>query len=237
MDEVLERARGDARALLDGGVDGVLVENFGDAPFHPGPVPPETVAALARAVAEVAGLPGSGPTGVNVLRNDARAALGIAAATGADFIRINVHVGTMATDQGLLQGRAWETLRLRRALGLRTAILADVHVKHAAPLAGREPGEEARDTWERGGADGLVVSGPRTGEPTEPRRIDAVKDAAPGAPVWVGSGVTLDSAASLLARADGAIVGSALQAEGRAGRRVDPARVQALVATVRSLWG
>lgn len=41
----------DAEALAAGGVDGVILENFGDAPFHKGtrddPVPPDVVAGLA----------------------------------------------------------------------------------------------------------------------------------------------------------------------------------------------
>src|SRR5689334_11600945 len=46
---VLARAVEDARALVEGGCDAILVENFGDAPFHPRAVPPETVASLALA--------------------------------------------------------------------------------------------------------------------------------------------------------------------------------------------
>ena len=54
------------------------------------------------------------PVGVNVLRNDAAAALAVARVVGARFIRVNVHTGAMWSDQGLLQGRAHETLRRRR---------------------------------------------------------------------------------------------------------------------------
>src|SRR5262249_4211077 len=132
LEAVLRRAREDAEALVAGGVDGVMVENFGDAPFYPERVPPETVAAMtraARAVVEVVSV----PVGVNVLRNDAAAALAIAGVVGASFIRVNVHTGAMWSDQGLLQGRAHETLRQRRALGARVLILADVLVKHAVP--------------------------------------------------------------------------------------------------------
>jgi uncharacterized protein len=106
----------DAAALERAGFDGVIVENYMDVPFHPGAVPPVTIAAMTRivsAVVEACRI----PVGVNVLRNDARAALSIAAVTGAAFIRVNVHTGAMWTDQGLLTGSAHETLRLRRVLG------------------------------------------------------------------------------------------------------------------------
>jgi hypothetical protein len=66
----------------------------------------ETVASLALCVGAVIAAAGKTPVGVNVLRNDARAALGICAATGAKFVRVNVHSGVAATDQGWIEGRA-----------------------------------------------------------------------------------------------------------------------------------
>jgi hypothetical protein len=225
LDLVLHRATEDARLLAEGGFDGLLVENFLDAPFHPDAVPPETVAAMTRAVMEVRAVAGDLPVGVNVLRNDARAALAVAAATGAAFVRVNVHTGTMWADQGPLVGRAHETVRQRATLRLACAIWADVHVKHATPAPGHRLEDAARDTWERGMADALVVSGMRTGEATEPERIAAVRAAVPEAEVWVGSGATPETAADLLAVADGLIVGSVLQRGGKAGAGVEGARV------------
>jgi hypothetical protein len=232
MRAVLERARADARALAEAGMDGVLVENFLDAPFFGGAVPPETVAAVTRAAAEVvAELSALSPVpvGVNVLRNDARAALGAAVAAGAVFVRVNVHVGTMWTDQGVLEGRAARTLRARAALGARIALLADVLVKHATPPPGLTVEAAAADTWTRGLADALVVSGAGTGMETDLERVARARAGAPGAPVLVGSGVTPATVARVLERSDGAIVGSALARDGRAGAGVDPGRVSALV--------
>lgn len=232
VEEVEDRALSDARALAAGGMDGVLVENFLDAPFFAGPVPPETVAAMARLVRAVRGEVGV-PVGVNVLRNDAHAALAVAVAAEAAFIRVNVHTGAMWTDQGLVQGRAAETLRTRRALGTDVAILADVLVKHATPPPGLTAEGAAADTWTRGLADALVASGTGTGAPTSLEEIRRVAEGAPGAPVLVGSGVTPATVAELLAVADGAIVGTALTREGRAGSGVDPARVERLVSAAR----
>jgi uncharacterized protein len=228
LGEVVARAVTEARILSEEGMDGVMVENYGDIPFHPGAVPPETVAAMAvvvRAVLEAVEV----PVGVNVLRNDAHAALAVAAATGARFIRVNVHTGAMWSDQGLIQGRAHETLRLRRTLAPEVAILADVLVKHAVPPAGVEAGEAARDQWHRGLADGLVVTGPATGTPVGGSRLEAVREAAPEAPLWIGSGVTPGTVGELLPRADGAIVGSVLHREGIAGAGIQRERVAALM--------
>lgn len=229
MAEVVRRAVADAEALTRGGMDGVLVENFLDAPFYADGVAAETVAAMARVVVELVDACAV-PVGVNVLRNDARAALGIAVACDASFIRVNVHTGLMWTDQGEIEGRAADTLRVRRALGADVAILADVHVKHATPPPGERLEAAAADAWHRGLADALVVSGEATGRATATEDVRRVREGAPDAPVFVGSGVTPDTVAGLLRVADGAIVGTAVSRQGRAGSGVDVERVRALVA-------
>jgi membrane complex biogenesis BtpA family protein len=107
-------ALADADALAEGGAGAIMVENFHDVPFYPEEVPPITVAALTALIGAMRRRHPRLPAGVNVLRNDARAAVSIAAVTGAAFVRVNVHAGSAVTDQGLLHGRAHETLRLRR---------------------------------------------------------------------------------------------------------------------------
>ncbi|MHC4730305.1 MAG: BtpA/SgcQ family protein, partial [Planctomycetota bacterium] len=134
MRKVIGRAVKDAEAYAGGGVHALIVENYGDAPFLKDHLPPETVAALTRCAAAVRDAVAL-PLGINALRNDARAALGIAVAVGASFVRVNVHTGVVATDQGLVEGRAAETLRVRAALGAEAVkIVADAHVKHGRPL-------------------------------------------------------------------------------------------------------
>jgi uncharacterized protein len=232
MAEVVRRALEDAQALAEGGVDGVMVENFGDAPFYPDRVPPETVAAMtiaAQAVVNALTL----PVGVNVLRNDAAAALAIASVVGASFIRVNVHTGAMWSDQGLLQGRAHETLRQRRSLGAPVLILADVLVKHAVPPAPLRIEGVARDLIERGLADGLIVSGEGTGIATDIEDVQRVKAVAGRTPIWVGSGVTPENAPELRSLADGVIAGTALKRDGEVLAPVDIVRIRALVAALR----
>lgn len=234
MDAVVERALDDARALVQGGMDGIVVENFLDAPFYPGRVPAETIAALSVVVREVV-LAVSVPVGVNVLRNDGVAAIAIAGAAGARFVRVNVHTGVMLGDQGWLHGEAHETVRLRQRLGAEVAILADVMVKHATPPPGLDLAQAARDAHERGLADGLIVTGQATGAATDCDRIRVVKEAVPNAPVWIGSGLSVENLAELLPLADGAIVGSALMRGGRAGQPVEIERVQRLVEAAKSV--
>lgn len=233
MQHVLDRAQRDADALIAGGVDGIIVENYGDTPFYPDHVPAVTVAALTSAVTQIRKLTNL-PLGVNALRNDAIAALSIAAVTGAQFIRVNVHAGAMLTDQGWITGRAHETLRLRAALAAQVAIFADVMVKHAVAPPGLTIEDAAADAFQRGGADALIVSGKATGAPTHRDDLQRVQYAVPNAPLWVGSGVTADNAVELLDIAAGVIVGSALERDGKAGQEVVTDKVRQLVDVVRN---
>lgn len=233
FDRVLAAAVSDARVLAQAGFDALLVENYGDTPFHADDVPKVTVAAMARAVSEVIRAVDL-PVGVNVLRNDAPAALAVASATGAAFIRVNVLTWSMHTDQGPITGRAAELTRLRSALGPRIGILADVFVKHAVPPPGLSLEQAAADTWERGGADGLIVTGPSTGREASLDDLRRVKEAAPGAPVYAGSGVAVASVAAVLGVADGVIVGTALKRDGIAAAPVEPGRARAFVAAARA---
>lgn len=227
FEELLGHAVRDAVAYARGGADAVIIENFGDIPFTKDAVPPETVAAMAAAGRAVrAAIPL--PIGFNVLRNDARAALALCASCGGSFIRVNVHCGAMVTDQGVIEGRAFETLRLRRQLAPDVQIFADVHVKHAAPLAPLPIEIAARDTLERGLADALIISGTGTGTATDLSEVERVRAACPKARILIGSGITAASVADYLRAADGVIVGSSLKRNGRLRDLVDARRVAAL---------
>jgi membrane complex biogenesis BtpA family protein len=208
---VIDRAVRDARALLEGGCDGFVVENFGDRPFTRGRVEAETVAAMSRVIAEVLRAVYM-PFGVNVLRNDPLSALAIAAATGAAFIRVNVHTGAMLTDQGIIEGDAYATLRKRASLAPDVLVFADHLVKHATPLGPIDAMQSAKDLRMRGMADALIVTGAETGAPADPARLSAMRTVV-DAPLLVGSGITPENA-NAFREADGAIVGTALQRDG-----------------------
>jgi len=228
MDAVIEFAVNDARAYERGGAHGLFVENFGDIPFTKGPVAPETIAAMAaagRAIRQAIKL----PIGFNVLRNDACAALALCAVCRGAFIRVNVHTGAMLTDQGLIEGNAYETLRYRQRICPEAQIFADVHVKHAVPLGNWTIEDSARDTVERGLVDALIVSGAGTGLQAELADVERVRRAAPTTKILLGSGVTLANAPDFLPLADGFIVGSSLKLSGKLYNPVDAKRVAALV--------
>lgn len=225
---IITLASTDAQVLEQAGFTALMVENFGDAPFRATRVDPHTVSCM-TVVGQALRAATRLPIGVNVLRNDPLAALAVAAACGAAFVRINVHCGVYATDQGIIEGRADETLRYRRLLGTTTAIFADVHVKHARPLSTTSIGDAAEETAYRGRADALIVSGTATGKPTDLADVRAVKAAVADRPVYIGSGATADNIGAVLAIADGAIVGTAIKRDGRTTAPVDAVRAAAFV--------
>jgi membrane complex biogenesis BtpA family protein len=234
MAEIIKAAVADAVAYERGGAHAVIVENFGDVPFTKSSVAPETIAAMTAAGCAVRAVVKL-PLGFNVLRNDAKAALALCAACGGDFIRINVHSGAMLTDQGLIEGDAYNTLRYRETIAPGAQIFADVHVKHAVPLGDWSLEDAANDTLERGLADALIVSGIGTGKAADLDDVRRVRATCPRAKILLGSGASLENVNSFLRIADGAIVGSSLKRDGKLSNPVDAKRVAALVKAVEKI--
>ena len=227
--EIRSRSLSDAGMLIDNGIDGVIIENYGDAPFCPDSIEPHTTAALTLVVGEIRERHPQTPIGLNVLRNDAKSAIAIATITDAHFIRVNVHTGAMLTDQGIIQGKAHETLRYRSTLKSEVKIFADIAVKHAVPLAPIDILASAEDTYHRGLADALIVTGTATGRSTNLDQLKTVKSTVPQASIFAGSGVTTDNLVEVLQYADGVIVGTSIKRDGVTTNEVDPDRVRALI--------
>lgn len=235
LEPVLARAEQEAAALTSGGVDGIIIENFFDAPFAKNSIDTATACAMALAAHRVK-VVSKLPIGINALRNDGRSALAIAASSGAEFIRVNVYTGAMLTDQGIIEGEAHDLLLYRKLLGAehKIKILADVMVKHAVPLGiGTDIKQQAKDTVFRGRADAVVVSGIATGSSPDPTDLKAVREALPDTPIFVGSGSSKENAGELLKIANGLIVASSLKRQGILENPVDVDRVRSLVDTVK----
>lgn len=205
VEELVDYALEEEARLSAAGVDAVIVENVGDTPLLKHGLPPYVVACMTRvvrAVVEQSRL----AVGVNMLRNGCVEALSVAHAAGARFIRCNIMVGAYATDQGIIEGCAAELLRVKRLLGADTLLLGDVHVKHAHPLFDVPIEYAAQDLAERGGADAVIVSGPRSPIPPSEEALASVKNSV-GKPVLVGSGITLGNVRRFYELCDGLIIG------------------------------
>ena len=229
---VIDRAEQEMTALASGGVDGIIVENFFDAPFTKDRVDPAVVSAMTLIVQRLMNLV-TLPVGINVLRNDAQSAIAIATCVRAHFIRVNVLTGVMATDQGVIEGQAHQLLRYRRELGSDVKIFADVLVKHARPLGSPNLTTAVLETIERGLADGVILSGWATGSPPPLEDLELASAAANGTPVFIGSGANWENISTLMQAADGVIVSSSLKRRGRIEQPIDPIRVSQFVEAAR----
>lgn len=229
---VLGRAEQEATALASGGVNGIIVENFFDAPFAKDRVDPAIVSAMTLVVERLTNLL-TVPIGINVLRNDALSAMAIASCTQAQFIRVNILSGIMATDQGLIEGQARDLLRYRRELGSDVKILADVLVKHGRPLGSPNLTTAVQETIERALADAVILSGWSTGSPPSLEDLELASAAAAGIPVFIGSGASWENISTLMRAADGVIVSSSLKRHGRIEQPIDPIRVSQFVEATR----
>ena len=227
---IVEAVRADLEILLPAGVDSVMFCNEGDRPYalRAGP---EGVAVMTRVVAELA--PRDRPFGVDFLW-DAQAALAIAVATGASFIR-EVTTGVYESDMGLWNTDAAGLLRERRRLGAeQVRILMNVTPELASPIGRRSVAEVSRSAVVSSLADAILVSGPMQGAEPPLESLREAKDAIGGAvPVLLNTGAKSTNVRDYLAVADGVVVGSDLKVDGHTWNPVERRRVERFLAAAR----
>ncbi len=236
MNTIVRHAVEEARSYAEGGMDGIIVENSWDLPFlRPEDIWHETVATMS-VVADSVRQATSLPIGINVLANAGEAAIAVAKASGASFIRVNQWVNAYVSNEGIVQGDSAKILRYRSTLKAEdVAIFADVHVKHGAHaiVADRTVEEQARDV-EFFDADVAIATGNHTGDATPIGEIENIRSGT-HLPLLIGSGLSVENAFDLLAKADGAIVGTSLKENGSWWGRVSVDRARALVREVSKL--
>jgi len=231
MTDIVDQAVNEARLLIDSGFDAVIVENMHDLPYLRRQVGPEIIAAMTTICTAVRTAIAA-PIGIQILAGANHAALAVAHATGANFIRAEGFVFATVADEGLLdEADAGPLLRYRKVIGAdNIAILCDIKKKHSShSLTADLDIAETAKAAAFFGADGLVITGSATGNPTEPDDLAAVRDAVE-LPILVGSGVTHETVPGLFTHADALIVGSSCKCDGRWDQPIDPKRVELIVA-------
>lgn len=233
MTQILDSALKDAENLAEGGCDALLVENMADLPYLNGHVGPEIVAAMAVAVNRVVSRFDL-PVGIQVLAGANKEAMGIAATTGASFIRAECFAYAHVADEGLMNASAAEVLRLRKHLdATHVKVWADIQKKHSchAITSDAQLGDLAHG-FSFCGADALIVTGVSTGCEAHIEDVSKVRPA--GLPVVIGSGITADNAAKFAAKADGLIVGTSIKIDGNWRNPVDRSRVATIARALSS---
>lgn len=230
--QIVEQALAEAEVLTDAGFDAIILENMHDRPYMKGEVGPEIVATMSRVCAEVRKITRL-PLGVQVLAGANEAAMAVAHAGGADFIRAEGFLFGHMADEGLIEATAGPLLRYRKMIGAqKVKILCDIKKKHCSHSITADVGlAETARAAEFFCADGLVVTGVATGAKTKPSDLQEAADAT-SLPIWIGSGVTLENLGEYQ-QAHGLIVGSWTKEEGDWRRPVDPERCRRLVSRFR----
>lgn len=230
IEAMIEAALADLAALERGGADAVLVENDFDQP-HTLSAGPAVIAAMTRVTREVVSRARI-PVGIEVLLNDWRASLAVAATTGARFVRLDFFVDRVRTKLGVIEPVPAEVIAYRKKIRAESVlILADLQVKYSTLVDGPKPIENSAREAAVAGADAVVVTGSETG--IGPSRHDLVAARAGGVPVLVGSGLSPVNAAELGPLADGYIVGTALRSGRQATDRVVAEQVATLVRAIQ----
>ncbi len=208
IEEIIDYAIVEGRKLEEAGFDAILIENFSDVPFAKTKVSEfvfarfvQVISALRKAI--------SISIGVNVLRNGCVQAMTIATATGADFIRCNIWESAYLTDQGIIEGAAFDVINCQKDLKSRVKILADIHVKHAKNMVQFSLVESAENALHRGQANALILSGGATGE--EPILDNFVELNKLGIRPFIGSGLSEKNLYQFKPYLGGAIVGSSIK--------------------------
>lgn len=233
VSEIAKAAASEAKLLIAGGFDGVIIENMHDTPYLKREVGPEIVAGMTAAATEVRSAIGDDAAmGVQILAGANRAALAVAFAAGAGFIRAEGFVYAAVADEGLLDtADAGPLLRYRKSIGAESVkVLCDIKKKHSshALTADVDLAETARAA-EFFRADGVIVTGTATGRPTSVDDVRAVRTATT-LPLAIGSGTTPQNIRETFEYADAVIVGSWYKRDGDWKNPPDLERVKQLVA-------
>ena len=209
-EQILAAAMRDREALLDAGFDAISISNEGDRPYLTS-VPVETVALFTYLAGELA-RDLAVPFGCGVLI-DPRASLAVAAAIGARFVRLSYTVEAGAF--GLVVQSPAELLRYRRQIGAEAVeLLVNYSAHFSTSLDTRPIVEIARTYSALSRPDAIQVHGAGAGVMPDLGDVRAVREAVPGVPVLVASGVGEEAVAAALADGDGIIVGSCLKRDG-----------------------
>jgi membrane complex biogenesis BtpA family protein len=231
MDAMIEKLAPDIDHLVSGGVDAIMFCNEDDRPyvFKAGI---EQIAAMARVVTELA--PDALPFGVDFLW-DPMAAMAVAHATGASFIR-EVLTGTYESDMGLWSPNAGEVLRFRRQIDAENVrVFFNVVPEFASTLGTRTIAQRARSAVTSALADVILISGPMAGMAPQVDDFKPVKDAVGDVPIFVNTGAKPENVGGYLKMADGVIVGSSLKVDGYTWNPVDPERVKVFMDCVHEV--
>jgi membrane complex biogenesis BtpA family protein len=230
----LSRALFDLYNLQDGGIDGILIENWKEYTTTPeaNPQNVDCMLEISKELAKRARV----PLGINVLNNDYKAAFKIAKEIGAKFVQLDVFVDKVRTEfefNPYTKQNPFDVIvdpkDVLKYKPESIALFVFIQPKHYVLLEKDKPIElSARQAIENK-ADAVIVTGERTGIAPSIEKIRKVKQAIENYPVGIGSGFSSKNARYYLPEVDFVIVGTDLKYEGETDNPVDIRRVEEII--------
>ncbi|MEX0332540.1 MAG: BtpA/SgcQ family protein [Puniceicoccaceae bacterium] len=214
IQSIIDRAMEDLQHYKSAGADAVLLENSGDLPYIKPPLTDEACR-LVEQICSLVRMEYERPVGLQLLEAANLQAIQIAAACKLDFIRAEGYVFAHIGGAGLIEGCAGALLRERKRLRAdHLRVFADVRKKHCShALTGDLDLEEHVRQADFFHADGIIITGPRTGAEPDTADLEAAQ-AACKLPILIGSGLDPDNMERFFPYADGFIVGSTFRRGG-----------------------
>tara|TARA_B100001123_G_scaffold217303_1_gene245354 strand:- start:811 stop:1572 length:762 start_codon:yes stop_codon:yes gene_type:complete len=232
LSEIYKSALEDSTALQNGGVDSIIIENFGDIPFTKNSISKLTLAHFTNIAKELSDSLNI-DIGINVLRNDGESALSIADSINANFVRINILSGTMYTDQGIIEGKANKLIKLKNSLSNNIEIYADVFVKHAVPPIGYTIENQTEELLLRAGADKIIITGDGTGKEINFEQLEKLREIVPKGQLAIGSGVNESNIENYKNIADILIIGTGFKVDQNIAKPIDVKSVEKLIKMIK----
>lgn len=223
MDVVVEHARADLHALLEGGVDGIIFSNEFSLPYQR-KMDLVTPAAMAYVIgclrSEI-----KVPFGVDAI-SDGQACLELAAAVKAQYVR-GTFCGVYVGDGGLYDNDFSHLLRRKAALHLdQLKMLYFINPESDRNLDTRPLADIAKSTIAKASPDGLCISANAAGQDVDDALIASVKEANQDIVVLCNTGCRVNTVEQKLSTADAAVVGTTFKKDGVFENRVDVERVK-----------
>lgn len=231
IESISHRLLEEVRLLADGGVDGVILQNFHDGPVKQNAAP-EAVSYLTRLACDIRREFPNLLLGILVCW-DGPASVLVAEAAQADFVRVeHVYCGAELMAAGIIEGQCMEVQQIKRKLESNIPIYADVYEPHSVPLVPQPVESMAYDCVYGGHADGLFLCGKTWEESVS--YAQRLKQIMPQVPLICGGGSNAFNVKDLLSVYDGVCVGAWIK-DGNLGNPVNPDRLKQYMDAVREM--
>ena len=231
IDEIVERALRETQMVADHHFDGIILQNMNDMPIKQQSAP-EAIAYMTRIAAT---LKQKFPELImGILMNwDGVAGLSVADAVEADFVRVeHLFTGASVTSAGILEAQCVDIAMLRKRIGSKVPVYADIYEVHGVPL-GRKPLADA--AWEavhEAFADGLFLTGKTSSESIE--MVTEARKRLPDTPIFLGGGATGDNIGELMRYYDGVSVATWIK-DGDMKNPINPERAKRFISEAKGL--